>query len=295
MGKSFEIVVLSGKGGTGKTSLTAAFAYLAENAVYADCDVDAADLHLLLSPEIYRAETFPSGYIAVIDPQKCNVCTVCHDLCRFHAVKLKGENVIIDEFACEGCGLCVAACPAEAITTSQLENNHIFFSQCRFGPMIYGKLGIAEENSGKLVARIRQYSREKAKEVNAEFIIVDGPPGIGCPVISSVTGADLVIAVTEPTLSGWHDLHRLLEMIERFRVPVFVIINKYDLNDEMTDIISKKLKDANIPVLGRLPYDDSIVYAMLEAKTINEFQPEGFIAKELSKIWNEIKNRVHAY
>ena len=293
MEKPIEIVILSGKGGTGKTSLTAAFASIAENAVFADCDVDAADLHLLLSPEIYHNENFSSGAKAEINEEICTGCRICYDLCRFNAVQFYKENFKIDEYACEGCGLCVEACPAGAISITRYENNYIYFSNCRFGPVIYGKLGIAEENSGKLVAKIRQYTKEIAEKNNAGIIIIDGPPGIGCPVISSVTGANLVIAVTEPTLSGWHDLQRLIEMIGRFRTPVHVIINKYDLNKDMTRVIENKLTNLGIPVLGRLPYDDTILYALLEGKTINEFQPDGFIAQELITMWKIIINCIY--
>ena len=290
MARPFEIVILSGKGGTGKTSITAAFASIAENAVFADCDVDAADLHLILSPEIYHTENFSSGAKAEINQEICTGCCICYDLCGFNAVQVYKENFKIDEYACEGCGLCVEACPANAVSITHFENNIIYFANCRFGPVIYGKLGIAEENSGKLVARIRQYTKDKAIEKNAAFVITDGPPGIGCPVISSVTGADLVIAVTEPTLSGWHDLQRLIEMIGRFRTPVNVIINKYDLNENMSRTIENNLIDLGIPVLGKLPYDDSIVYALLEGKTVNEYQPDGFIAMELNKMWIAIMN-----
>lgn len=288
MEKPFEIVVLSGKGGTGKTSITAAFASMANNAVFSDCDVDAADLHLLLSPEIYHSEAFSSGSKAEIDQEKCSACSICYNLCRFKAIDIDEGVFRINEFACEGCGLCVIACPDEAISISHFENNHIYFSNCRFGPMIYGKLGIAEENSGKLVAKIRQYSREKAARINAGYIITDGPPGIGCPAISSVSGADLVIAVTEPTLSGWHDLQRLLEMIGKFRTPVYVIINKYDLNEDMSEIIESNLKKDGVDVLGKVPYDEAIIYALLEGKTINEYQADNIVSKELEKIWTKI-------
>jgi len=290
MEKPFEIVMLSGKGGTGKTTVTAAFASLAENAVYSDCDVDAADLHLLLSPEIYYSENFSSGTKAEINQDICTGCCICYDLCRFNAIQFFKKNFRVDEYACEGCGLCKQACPADAITISQYENNHIRFADCRFGHLIYGQLGIAEENSGKLVARIRQYTKEKATEYNAEFIITDGPPGIGCPVISSVTGADMVIAVSEPTLSGWHDLERLIRMISRFHTPVQVILNKYDLNRKMSNTIENNLKSIGIPVIGKLPYDDIVISALLKGKTITEFQPDGYIAAELKKIWEMINN-----
>ncbi|MFO7923794.1 MAG: ATP-binding protein [Bacteroidales bacterium] len=293
MGKPFEIVVLSGKGGTGKTSITAAFALLSRNSVITDCDVDAADLHLLLSPEVYKSENFPSGAKAVIDGEKCTGCGLCLDLCRFGAIEFKDNVYYIDEYACEGCGLCVEACPAGAVTIEKYENNRIYFSNCRFGPMIYGKLGIAEENSGKLVSRIRQYAKETAIKTNARYILTDGPPGIGCPVISSVTGSDMVIAITEPTQSGWHDLQRLIEMIGRFKTPLFVIINKYDLNKDMATTIENNLKGKGIRVSGKIPYDETMILALLEGKAINEFKPGGTVAYELNRIWETIKEIIN--
>lgn len=293
MAKPFEIVVLSGKGGTGKTSITAAFALLAENAVITDCDVDAADLHLILTPEVYKSKKFASGAKAVIDRVKCTGCGVCLELCRFGAIEFRNNFYYIDEYACEGCGLCVEACPAGAVTIEKYKNNRIYFSNSRFGPMIYGKLGIAEENSGKLVSSIRQYAKETAIRINARYILTDGPPGIGCPVIASVTGSDLVIAVTEPTQSGWHDLQRLIDMIGRFKTPVLVIINKYDLNEDMTMTIEKKLKDKGIQVSGKISYDETMIHALLEGKTINEFKPGGPVAYELKRIWETIKTTVY--
>lgn len=290
MKQPFEIVVLSGKGGTGKTSITAAFASLARDAVFTDCDVDAADLHLVLSPEVYGEKPFPSGSKAVIENSRCTVCGLCEELCRFDAIHAVDGTVRIDEFACEGCGLCSIACPAEAITIEEHENNRIYFAKCRFGPMVYGKLGIAEENSGKLVSEIRQHARETAREQQRELILTDGPPGIGCPVISSVTGADLVVAVTEPTLSGWHDLQRLLDLIGTFKTPVKVIINKYDLNREMSTMIENNLIEANVEVIGKIAYDPSMVSALVEGKTIREFEPEGQLAKTVDTIWKLITN-----
>ncbi len=293
MEKPFEIVILSGKGGTGKTSITASFASMAQNAVFTDCDVDAADLHLILSPDVYRRENFASGAKAIINYKKCTVCELCKDLCRFSAIAIKNNKLVIDEFACEGCGLCAIACPFGAITIENYENNHIYFANCRFGPMVYGKLGIAEENSGKLVSKIREYTKSIAQKNKAKYIIIDGPPGIGCPVISSVTGTDMVVAVTEPTLSGWHDLERLIEMIRRFQTPVKVIINKSDLNEDMTNTIEKKLNDKGIEILGKIPYDESMLYALLEGKTINEFEPHGLISNELNKMWNTITTNIY--
>jgi len=293
MDKPYEIVVLSGKGGTGKTSITAAFASLARNAVFTDCDVDAADLHLLLSPDVYQRENFTSGAKAVVNNDKCTVCGLCKELCRFDAINITDNKIHIDEFACEGCGLCSIACPVDAIKIENYEKNHIYFADCRFGPMIYGKLGIAEENSGKLVSKIRQYAKDIARKLHSEMIITDGPPGIGCPVISSVTGADLVVAVTEPTLSGWHDLERLINLIGQFHTPVKVIINKYDLNGDMCSLIENKLDNMKIEILGKIPYDNSMVNSLLEGKTINEFDHKGLIATVLKKIWNNIKINIY--
>lgn len=293
MEKPYEIVILSGKGGTGKTSITAAFASLARNAVFTDCDVDAADLHLVLSPNIYKSENFSSGSKAVVNNDNCTLCGLCTDLCRFNAISITNKKINIDEFACEGCGLCSIACPVGAIIIENYENNHIYFADCRFGPMVYGKLGIAEENSGKLVSQIRQYARETAQKYNSEMIITDGPPGIGCPVISSVSGADMVVAITEPTLSGWHDLERLILLINQFHTPVKVIINKYDLNEDMCAFIENKLNKINIEILGKIPYDNSMINALLEEKTINEFDPEGVIAKKLNNIWYNITTNIY--
>jgi MinD superfamily P-loop ATPase len=293
MQKPFEIVLLSGKGGTGKTSLTASFAALAGNAVFADCDVDAANLHLILSPKIIHQENFASGVKAEINREKCTACGLCKELCRFNAVEVQINLYRIDEYACEGCGLCLEFCPSGAITIKNYEKNQIYIADSRYGPMVYGKLGIAVENSGRLVSKIRHYAKETAMEYKSDYIIVDGPPGIGCPVISSVTGSDLVVAVTEPTLSGWHDLERLLDMIGRFQTPVKVIINKFDLNEEMASTIEKKLKHKGIEMLGKIPYDESMIYALLEGKTINESEPYGLLANELNKMWNIITTNIY--
>lgn len=288
-----EIVILSGKGGTGKTSIAAAFAAIAKDPVMADCDVDAADLHLILQPEIYHKETFSSGTKAVINPDQCTDCGLCMDLCRFNAVELINGHHVIDEYVCEGCGLCVMACPEKAIKSETNENNSLYLSNCRFGPLIYGKVGIAEENSGRLVARIREEAKKKAKETKADLILVDGPPGIGCPAISSVTGSDMVVAVTEPTKSGWHDLQRLIEMIERFHIRIFVILNKYDLNESISDEIEEGLKEKNIPVLGKLPYDEQVIHALIAGKSITEYMKEHPLTHELRRIWYQLLKSDH--
>jgi MinD superfamily P-loop ATPase len=283
-----EIVILSGKGGTGKTSVTAAFAAIAKDPVIADCDVDAADLHLILQPEIYHEESYSSGAKAVINPDQCTGCGICIDLCRFNAVELINGHYVIDEYACEGCGLCVIACPENAIRSEIYENNNLYLSNCRFGPFIYGEVGIAEENSGRLVARIREEARKKAREAHANVILVDGPPGIGCPAISSVTGSDMVVAVTEPTKSGWHDLQRLIEMIGKFNTKIFVILNKYDLNEPMSEKIGEGLIEKNIPVIGKLPYDEQVIHALIDGKSIPEYMKDHFLTHELQRIWDKL-------
>jgi MinD superfamily P-loop ATPase len=293
MDKPYEIVVLSGKGGTGKTSITAAFASFAENAVFADCDVDAANLHLVLSPDTYKSEYIASGAKARINPENCTACGLCTDLCRFNAIHIINNKYAVDEFACEGCGLCAIVCLSDAIRIEKYEKNQLFLSTCRFGPMIHGKLGIAEENSGKLVSKIRQHAQTIARENKANYILIDGPPGIGCPAISSVTGTDLVIAVTEPTLSGWHDLQRLIEMIESFQTALLVIINKYDLNSDMANTIETNLKMKDIPVADKIPFYEPMIYSLLEGKTIPEFEPQGKVSKQLNTIWNNIIIHIH--
>jgi len=288
-----EIVILSGKGGTGKTTVTAAFSSLSGNVVFADCDVDAADLHLILSPEIYRSESFASGIKAEINLSMCNGCGVCQHLCRFNAIEPENGVFTVDEHACEGCGLCQEACPVGAISIKHHNNNRIFFSNCRFGPLIYGKLAIAEENSGRLISKIRQHAKAIALENHAGFILLDGPPGIGCPVIASVTGTDIVVAVTEPTISGWHDLERLMEMISGFHTTLYVIINKYDLNRDIACQIENNLRGKGINLLGKLPYDEAVVHALLHGQTITEYEPDGLIRHEVKKMWKTITSNIY--
>jgi len=225
-----EVVVLSGKGGTGKTSLVGSFAAIAQSKVLADCDVDAADLHLLLNPEQKEENEFWSGQVAVIDGEKCTECGLCQELCYFHAI----SDFKVDPVSCEGCGFCYHACPDKAITMTECLSGHWFVSQTRYGPLVHARLGIAEENSGKLVAVVRQNARSIAERENHEYIITDGPPGIGCPVISSLSGTDLALLVTEPTLSGIHDLERVLGVCRHFGVPALVCVNKYDINEDNT-------------------------------------------------------------
>ncbi|MFC1957801.1 ATP-binding protein, partial [Chloroflexota bacterium] len=225
-----EVVVLSGKGGTGKTSIVGSFAALAKNKVLVDCDVDAADLHLLLSPSIKEGNEFWSGEVAVIDEENCTQCGLCQELCRFKAI----ADFKVDPISCEGCGLCSHVCPAEAVIMKENLSGHWFVSDTRYGPLIHARLGIAQENSGKLVAQVRQQARQLAEKDGFDCIISDGPPGIGCPVISSLSGVDLALLVTEPTLSGMHDLERVLGVCHHFGIQPLICINKYDINEDNT-------------------------------------------------------------
>jgi len=291
-----EIVVISGKGGTGKTSVLASFAALAKRAVLADCDVDAADLHLVLSPEVKRREMFQSGREAVIRRDDCTGCGTCRTLCRFEAVTTDGSDAgavkyAIDPVACEGCGVCVEFCPVKAIAFPERTCGEWFVSETRFGPMVHARLGVAAENSGKLVSTVRREARRIAEERGSAWILVDGPPGIGCPVIASVTGATLVLAVTEPTLSGEHDLDRVLSLARHFAIPVAVCVNKWDINPEMTERIEHKAADIGAAISGRIPYDRSVTDAQVNRKTVVEFGDVP-AAKSIRQIWENVCQRI---
>jgi len=287
-----EIVVISGKGGTGKTSIVASFAALAKNHIMADCDVDAADLHLILEPEIKYSEEFSGGKMAKIEPEKCTNCGKCYELCRFDAVVFNPDNKInykIDELSCEGCGVCVHFCGEIAIDFRKSINGRWFISETRFGPMVHAKLGIAEENSGKLVTIVREKAKEIANKKNLNLCIVDGSPGIGCPVISSITGSDLVLIVTEPTLSGIHDMQRVTQLAQHFNIPVYLCINKWDINPEMTKEIENYAKELGIEVLGKIKYDNSVTKAQIFKKSIIEYN-NSELAKEVKLMWDKLKN-----
>jgi MinD superfamily P-loop ATPase len=272
-----EIVVISGKGGTGKTSLVASFAALADNAVLADCDVDAADLHLLLAPRARQSHDFSGGKLARIDPARCVGCGRCHEVCQFEAVTLDGpanaaiaKTYAIDSVACEGCGVCAHFCPADAIEFRDAVNGQWFVSDTRFGPMIHARLKPAEENSGKLVTLIRKEAQRIAGAQGRETIIVDGSPGIGCPVIASITGANLVLVVTEPTMSGEHDLDRVVELTRHFGIPALVCINKWDINPAMTQRIERAVYESGLKVAGRVTYDASVTKAQVAGRSVVE-------------------------
>lgn len=280
-----QLTVVSGKGGTGKTVTAASLAVLAEDAVMADCDVDAADLHLLLRPEVEERHEFSGGSVAVRDPDRCSGCGECRRVCRFEAVD---ESFDIDPVACEGCGFCARACPAEAIAMREQVNGEWFVSKTRRGPMVHARLGIAEENSGKLVTAVRKRAQQIAEERGARYLIADGPPGIGCPVIAAITGADLVLAVAEPTLSGMHDLERVAGVAERFGIPVGCLVNKHDINPDNTRRIEDWCRAHGVTVVGRVPFDDAVVAAMVEGRTVVEVV-ESPAAEAIRAAWQEVQ------
>ena len=285
-----EIAILSGKGGTGKTSLSAAFATMNKNMVVADCDVDAANLHLILQPENYTEENFISGYKAIINYDTCANCGLCINYCRFDAIAYINEKVTISKTLCDGCKLCARVCTSQSITMVPSNKSRWFIGNYRNGKMIHARLEPGEENSGKLVNVVREQARITAKEMGCETIIIDGPPGTGCPVISSVTGANKVIIVTEPSNSGFHDMKRVLELVTNFKIKPYVVINKYDLNEDLTNRIADWCNDQKIPVVGKLLFYPPIVHAMLNCQSITEWLPDSEVSKEIQKIYNTVFN-----
>jgi MinD superfamily P-loop ATPase len=283
-----EIAILSGKGGTGKTSLTASFATLESEVVVADCDVEAANLYIILQPDNYLEEKFITGHKAVINRETCSNCGLCIDYCRFDAISLQQGQVTISLTACDGCMLCERICPNKSINMLPNDNSRWFKGSFRNGWIVHARLEPGEENSGKLVNVVRKQAREVAKESGCNIIIIDGPPGIGCPAISSVTGAKKAIIVTEPTCSGFHDLRRILELTDNFKVKSYVVINKYDLNLDITCQIRDWCFEKKIPVIGKIPFDPCMVEAMLNCKSIVEWKPESAISKEITTIWHQL-------
>ena len=289
-----ELVVISGKGGTGKTSLVAAFAALAGGAVLADCDVDAADLHLVLHPDLGAEQKFSGRQKAVIDPTACTACGRCAEVCRFAAV-LRATNCgyAIGPIACEGCELCRRVCPADAIHMEPVVNGAWMVSETRFGPLVHARLGVAEDNSGKLVTLVRNEARRVAEERGLPLVIVDGSPGIGCPVIASLAGADLVLAVTEPSVSGRHDLERVLQVVRQFRLPFAVCVNKADLNRALSDVIATEGAAAGAAFVATVDYDPAVTQAQVAGTHVIEIG--GRAAAEIQQVWDAVRDALAAF
>lgn len=288
-----ELVVISGKGGTGKTSIVASFATLAESKVIVDCDVDAADLHIILDPTVQQTEEFSGGNLAYIRQQDCSLSGKCYELCRYDAIKkiesadTNGSAYIVDEIGCEGCGICAWFCPSKAIDFEPAINGEWFISSTRFGPFVHARLGIAEENSGKLVTVVKNAAKKLARENESSLVLVDGSPGIGCPVISSISGSDYVLIVTEPSLSAMHDMERVIELTAHFNIPTGVCINKSDLNPEVAQDVEKAANMMGVNVIGWIGYDTVFTKAMTERKTVIEYTNEG-VSNEIRKLWDNI-------
>jgi MinD superfamily P-loop ATPase len=282
-----QLTILSGKGGTGKTTITASLAVLARNAVLADCDVDAPDLHMLLHPEVIKTQEFKGSKISVIDKTKCDNCGFCREKCRFDAIT---ETIEVDPIACEGCGVCAAICPSDAITLAERVSGYAYISKTKYGFMAHALLSPGEANSGKLVTLVRQNARILSEKENSDLIMIDGPPGIGCPVIASVTGVDIGLVVTEPTMSGIHDLKRALQLLAHFNVTPLVCVNMYDINKDNTEKILRFCRENSIEVVGRIPFNPKVTEAMVNGKTIIEYSPEGDVAKEIENIWKSCKD-----
>ena len=274
---------MSGKGGTGKTILTGSFAALAHNLVIADCDVDAPNLHLLLKPRITKKQEFKGSKKAVIDETKCTRCGRCEEYCRFDAIKDLAVNPVL----CEGCGVCAYICPVEAIQLKERLSGYAFISKTKYGPMSHARLNPGEENSGKLVSLVRQNAREIAEKEDYQLILNDGPPGIGCPVIASIGGVNVGLVVIEPTLSGIHDLERALALLNHFRVPPLVCINKYDIDQENTSRVVDFCESNNVEVVGKIPFDSLVTKAMVAGKPVVEYSPKSMISKDIAELWKQ--------
>lgn len=283
-----ELAIISGKGGTGKSSISAAFATLHKEVVLADCDVDAANLYLLFNPVCDEEQVFVSGQKAVLDKDKCIDCGICVDYCRFDAIEENADGVSIVETLCEGCLLCARVCPQDAITIEEEDRSRYYAGQFKNGRMVYGRLAPGEENSGKLVSKVREKAKEIAENSGIEHIIIDGPPGIGCSAISAITGVDAVLVVTEPSVSGVHDLKRTLQLTKSFNLPTSVLINKYDINREVSTEIEAYCNENGIAVIGKLPFDPIVVEAMVNCASITDYASESEVSKIIERAFSII-------
>jgi len=289
MAKIKEMVIISGKGGTGKTSLAGALSFLFDNKIIVDCDVDAANLHLILKTDgILNTIEFTGGKKARIDPKKCTQCGICRDACRYDAIS---ENFEVDFFSCEGCGACYFLCPSEAVDfNARLAGHYYVCNTPGNGNFVFAELLPGEDNSGKLVAAVRNRAREEAEKTGVNLILIDGPPGIGCPVISSITGTHLAIIVTEPTPSGIHDLKRIVELANHFQIKAAVVVNKSDINPGFSEEMKQYCNKHSLVFLGEIPYDTSITMAQKEAKTILDFAPDCTASQAIRDIYKKIQN-----
>ncbi len=288
-----EIVVISGKGGTGKTSLALALSFiLGPEAVIADCDVDAPDMHLILKPQIISREEFKSGYKAVIDSTKCSKCNLCQEICRYGAVIVESGNYTVNKMECEGCSYCYHVCPEKAVRMEEQTVGEWFLSEIRTDSWLsHSQLGIGADNSGKLVAKVKKEAKEAAETREIEYILVDGSPGIGCPVISSLSGANYALIVTEPSLTGFSDMKRVAELTKQFFIPMGCIINKADLNKDITNKIINYLKTEEVELIDCLDYDDDFHQALINSKSIIELNPYKWTSR-IYMIWNRVRNGI---
>jgi MinD superfamily P-loop ATPase len=283
-----KMTILSGKGGTGKTTVTASFAALSENAVFADCDVDASNLHLLLRPEVKETIEFRGLNLAVIDPDRCTRCGLCEEKCRFNAI----HGFEVDPIHCEGCGVCVEVCPVGAIDFVERVCGHAYVSETRYGPMSHARLKPGMENSGKLVTLVRQNAKRLAEDGGHDMVLVDGPPGIGCPVIASLADTDKGLVVVEPTLSGIHDLKRALGLLDHFKIEPVICVNKHDLNSENTTAIEEFCVREGVEVVGRIPFDPNVTRAMVAGLPVVEYEPSSPSSKAIRETWSQIKRHL---
>jgi len=281
-----KLTVISGKGGTGKTTFTANLVSLMENVVIADCDVDAPNLHLLLKPENKGDEIYRGAKLAVKDPEKCIDCGLCYDNCRFNAIRKSDFSVI--NLKCEGCGVCAEVCPTDALKMEKIVTGNIYRAESKYGPMIHARLIPGADTSGKLVSEVKKIADEKAEEINAEWIVVDGSPGIGCPVIASLNDADMALLVTEPTLTGFSDLRRVIEVIEHFNIDAGLVINKYDINTDISDKIEAYCRDENIELFAKIPYSKKIVDSLQKGELFVADPKNKDLKEEMMKVISKI-------
>ena len=283
-----QITILSGKGGTGKTSLAGSFAALSKDAVFADCDVDASNLHLLLKPDIIETIEFKGLNLAKIAIDECVECGLCAQKCRFKAID-HGGTYRVNPFHCEGCGVCILVCPVGAVAFEDKVCGHAYISETRFGPMVHAYLKPGMENSGKLVTLVRQTAQQIAEDRGKRLVLIDGPPGIGCPAIASLSGVDTALVVVEPTLSGIHDLKRVLLLLDHFNIVPLVCINKHDINPQNTGEIREFCGENNIHLIGVIPFDGAVTKAMVAGKMVVEYAPDSLAGHEIVKTWEVLQ------